>query len=155
MNALKHSQRGTTLFVTMIFLVVITLFGVSAINTSSMNLRIAGNMQFQQQAMAAAQQGIETAMGNLTTFTTPAAQSVAVDINKDGVTDYTAAVAAATCHTSQVASGYSAEYCALGSCPLDTNWEIQSTVNDSATGAKVVIHQGVKIRLPGGGTCPS
>ena len=41
MNALKHSQRGTTLFVTMIFLVVITLFGVSAINTSSMNLRIA------------------------------------------------------------------------------------------------------------------
>jgi len=155
MKTLKHAQQGTTLFITMIFLVVLTLFGVSSINTSSMNLRIAGNMQFQQQAAAAAQQGIETAIGSLTTFTTPAVQTVNVDINKDGTNDYAVSVASASCQFSQQASGYSAEYCALGSCPLDTNWELKSTVNDSTTGAKVVIHQGVKVRLPGGSTCPS
>lgn len=155
MKSLKHAQQGTTLFVTMIFLVVLTLFGVSAINTSSMNLRIAGNMQFQQQAQSAAQQGIETAIGSLATFTAPAAQTVNVDIDKDGDTDYAVSVAAAVCQNSQQASGYSADYCALGSCPLDTNWELVSTVNDSATGAKVVVHQGVKVRLPGGSTCPS
>lgn len=155
MNALKRAQQGTTLFVTLVFLVVITLFGVSAINTSSLNLRIAGNMQFQQQAAAAAQQGIETAMGSLTSFTSPVAQTVNVDINKDGTNDYAVAIATPACLSSQQASGYSVEYCALGSCPLDTNWELQSTVNDGTTGAKVVIHQGVKVRLPGGSTCPS
>lgn len=148
-----HKQHGSTLFVTMMFLVIITLFGVSAINTSNMNLRIAGNMQFQQQATAAAQQGIEVAIGNLATFTAPAAQTVNVDINKDGTSDYSVLVATPVCLSSQQAPGYSAEYCALGSCPLDTNWELQSSVNDAATGAKVVVHQGVKVRLPAGSTC--
>ncbi len=148
-----HRQQGSTLLVSLIFLVVITLFGVSAINTSSLNLRIAANSQFQAQAEAAAQLGIEQAIGSLTTFTAPSVQTITLDVNKDGSTDYTATVSAATCLSSKAASGYSAEYCATGACPNDTNWELVSTVNDAATGAKVTVRQGVKVRLPSSATC--
>ncbi len=148
-----HRQQGSTLLVSLIFLVVITLFGVSAINTSSLNLRIAANSQFQTQAEAAAQLGIEKAIGSLTTFTAPSVQTITLDVNKDGSTDYTATVSAATCLSSKAASGYSAEYCATGACPNDTNWELVSTVNDAATGAKVTVRQGVKVRLPSSATC--
>jgi Tfp pilus assembly protein PilX len=149
----QHQQQGSTLLVSLIFLVVITLFGVSAINTSSLNLRIAANSQFQTQAEAAAQLGIEQAIGSLTTFTSPSVQTITLDVNKDGTTDYTATVSAATCLSSKAASGYSAEYCATGACPNDTNWELVSTVNDAATGAKVTVRQGVKVRLPSSATC--
>jgi len=154
MKSLQH-QQGSTLLVSLIFLVVITLFGVSAINSSSLNLRIAANTQFQQQAVAAAQLGIEMAIGSLTTFTTPSTQTIAVDINKDGITDYTATISPAVCTGSRAASGYSAEYCATGACPIDTDWVLVSTVNDASTGAKVVLRQGVKVRLPGGTTLPA
>jgi len=153
MTSLKRTQQGTTLFVTMMFLVVITLFGVTAINTSSMNLRVAGNMQFQQEATAAAQQGIETAIGSLATFTSPAAQTVTIDINNDGTNDYSASVAAATCLSTAPAPGNDSEVCASGFCANDTNWELVSSVNDSATGAKVTVHQGIKVRLPSGASC--
>ena len=146
-------QQGSTLLVSLIFLVVITLFGVSAVNTSNLNLRIAANTQFQQQALAAAQLGIEKALGSVTTFTAPSVQTMMLDVNKDGATDYTASVSAATCLSSKSASGYSAEYCATGACPNDTNWELVSTVNDTATGAKVTLRQGVKVRLPSSATC--
>lgn len=148
-----HHQQGSTLLVSLIFLVVITLFGVSAINTSNLNLRIAANTQFQQQALAAAQLGIEQALGSVTTFTAPSVQTMALDVNKNGTTDYTATVSAATCLSSKAAAGYSAEYCATGACPNDTNWELVSTVNDTATGAKVTLRQGVKVRLSSSATC--
>ena len=146
-------QQGSTLLVSLIFLVVITLFGVSAVNTSNLNLRIAANTQFQQQALAAAQLGIEKALGSVTTFTTPSVQTMLLDVNKDGATDYTASVSAATCLSSKAAPGYSAEYCATGACPNDTNWELVSTVNDTATGAKITLRQGVKVRLPSSTIC--
>ena len=148
-----HPQQGSTLLVSLIFLVVITLFGVSAISTSNLNLRIAANAQFQQQAVSAAQLGIEKAIGSLTTFTAPSVQTIALDVNKDGVTDYTATVSAATCLSSKMASGYSVEYCATGACPNDTHWELISTVNDTVTGAKVTTRQGVMVRLPSSATC--
>lgn len=149
----QHQQRGSTLLVSLIFLIVITLFGISAINSSNLNLRIAANTQFQQQATAAAQLGIEQAIGSITTFTAPSVQTITLDVNKDGTPDYTATVSAATCLSSKAAAGYSAEYCATGACPNDTAWELVSTVNDTATGAKVTVRQGVKVRLPASATC--
>ena len=64
-----------------------------------------------------------------------------------------ATISPAVCISSKAATGYSAEYCATGACPIDTNWELVSTVNDASTGAKVTLRQGVKVRLPGGSTC--
>ena len=43
----------------MIMLVLLTLFVLSAINSGTINLRISGNTQAQDEARAAAQQAIE------------------------------------------------------------------------------------------------
>ena len=45
--SLKSRQRGATLLVTLIMLVVLTLFAVTAFNLSSVNLKIVGNFQAQ------------------------------------------------------------------------------------------------------------
>ena len=40
-----RAQRGATLLVALIMLVVLSLFVVSSMNTASTNLRVVGNMQ--------------------------------------------------------------------------------------------------------------
>src|SRR6478752_5815862 len=86
-------QRGMTLLVSLVMLVVLILLVVSAIRMSNSQLRTVGNVQAQNEAIAAAQQGVERLLGSVTNFTAPpATQTVNVDINGDGVTDYTATV---------------------------------------------------------------
>ncbi|WP_348688661.1 pilus assembly PilX family protein [Acidovorax soli] len=76
-------QRGATLLVAMIFLVVLMLIVISAIKVTNVNTRVVGNMQTQQEATAASQQMIEyTISGDLST--TPPNQILAVDINNSG-----------------------------------------------------------------------
>jgi Tfp pilus assembly protein PilX len=55
-------QRGTTLIVALIMLVLLTLFAVSSFNTANTNLRIVGNMQQKTEALNSAQEAIETAL---------------------------------------------------------------------------------------------
>jgi len=55
-----QTQRGATLVVALIMLVLLTLFAVSAMNTSIVNLKVVGNMQERSGALAATQQAIET-----------------------------------------------------------------------------------------------
>lgn len=148
----QHRQRGATLLVGLIILVVLTLLAVSAIRSSSLNLRIVGNMQFKSEAEAAAQQAIEQVMSSSAIFYTPTAQSIAVDINHDGTTDYTVSIGAPSCLKMATASGYSALFAA--SAPQDTYWDVKSTVTDSRSGSKIIVHQGVKVRLSAGVTCP-
>lgn len=56
---MHSSERGASLVVAMIMLVIITLLVVYAIRASNVNQRIAGNMQFQAEAASAAAMGIE------------------------------------------------------------------------------------------------
>ena len=52
--ASRHSQRGITLFVGLIMLVLITLMVTSAFTLSTSNLKSVGNMQARDEAIAAA-----------------------------------------------------------------------------------------------------
>jgi hypothetical protein len=45
-----HRQRGATLFIGLVMLVVLTLFALSAFQTSSTNLKTVGNMQEREEA---------------------------------------------------------------------------------------------------------
>jgi Tfp pilus assembly protein PilX len=87
----RQCQRGATLLVGMVMLVLLTLLALSAINSSTVNLKVVGNMQYQQEAMNAADAAINTVMSSSGFFSTPgtAPTSQAVDVNGDGVTDYT------------------------------------------------------------------
>ncbi len=177
----KTRQRAETLLVALVMLVVLTLLVISAIRAGTVNLRIVGNMQAQEEASTAAQQASEQVMSSNFTAN-PVSQVIAVDINRDGTTDYTvnvtpactgsialtnanlnAGVAAdAPCISSGAAqqtglmvSGVAVTAAVTGQswCYLQ-QWELQANVTDSNTGATATTVQGVALRVPAGTTCP-
>ncbi|TFZ01589.1 pilus assembly PilX family protein [Ramlibacter rhizophilus] len=85
------AQRGATLVVALIFLVLLSVFAINAFNSSTTNVRVVGNMQSRQEAIAAANLAIETVISSTAFSTTPAtvaATPINVDIDKDGANDY-------------------------------------------------------------------
>ena len=60
--ASKHAQRGAALVVGMLLLLVLTLLAISGMNTASLELAMAGNMQYRENAFQAAESGVEQAM---------------------------------------------------------------------------------------------
>lgn len=145
----RHRQRGATLFVALIFLLIMTLYAISSINMSTVNLRIIGNMQAVKQMDAAAQDAIETTLSNSNNFGLGAAPST-VTSTVSGV-PFTVDVTAPDCIDSRVATGYSAVVQNI--IPEDNTWELIATVTDDVTGASSTVHQGVEIRMLAG-NCP-
>jgi len=139
-------QHGATLFVALIFLLIMTLFAVSSINMSTINLRIIGNMQAAKQMDAAAQDAIEQKLSSSDSFGTAVTAS-SVTTNVSGV-DFDVDVDAPVCVDSRVATGYSAVVQNI--IPEDNTWEIVATVSDTVTGATSTVHQGVEIRMLAG-----
>ncbi len=93
-----HAQRGATLFVGLIMLVVLSMFLVSSLNTSTTNLKVVGNMQTKQEALAAAQETIETVISTPTFLSNPAnavptpcgtLNKMCTDLTGDGVPEFT------------------------------------------------------------------
>jgi len=142
-HTFRH-QNGATLIVALIMLVMMTILAVSAINLSTINLKIVGNMQSQKEMDAAAQEAIEQVMSQYTVFTSPAATVVSTPMGPVQVTE-------AVCISRNVAKGYTAVV--SGVIPDDNVWEIKASITDPLTGAKTILHQGVAIRMPAG-NCP-
>ena len=138
----RQRQQGATLLVSLIMLVVITMFAVTGINLSSVNLRIVGNAQIQRQLESAVQEAIEQAITNPTVFSMTA---VAMTATIDG---FDVAVSAPGCKYYTVAEGYTRTHQNIA--PEFTYWDFNATANDGLSGARVTINQGVKIPLPAG-----
>lgn len=136
-------QQGSVLVVCLVMLVLVTLFALTSINSSVINLKIIGNSQSLKSLESSTLQAIEQVIGTLASFQAPAAQTVTVN-------NYSIAVTAPTCLAFAPADGYSA-LSALS--PDDTYWELQAAATDPASGASVAMSQGVKIRL-NAGSCP-
>jgi hypothetical protein len=91
-------QRGATLLVTLIMLIMMTLFALSAMNTSIVSLRMVGNMQSRAEALDATQGAIETAISttrfvdfpaDAIPFPCGAPNTLCTDLNGDGTPDLT------------------------------------------------------------------
>ena len=172
----RNPQRGATLTIAMIMLVLLTLFVLAAINMTSVNFRIMGNEQARNEAMAAGQQAIEQVAS--TNFpAAPVAKTVNVDINADGTTDYAVAVAAPVCQNSIPIKLVELDIAKPGDIPCfgsgvspapgvpmggvgnslcaNTQWDISARATDPTTntGTDVTIHQGIGQRVPIGTTC--
>ena len=65
-------QRGVTLLIVLVMLVVLTLFGITAINVSTSNLQVVGNMQVRKTNEAVANQAVETILSSISYFNNPA-----------------------------------------------------------------------------------
>ena len=68
-----HRQRGATLLVGLVMLVILTLFALSAFQTSTTNLKTTGNMQAREEAQNAAQQVIDQVISTADFVLNPAA----------------------------------------------------------------------------------
>jgi Tfp pilus assembly protein PilX len=155
-------QGGMTLLISLIMLVVLTLFAITAIRTGNIGFKIVGNQQAQKLMEAAAQQAIEQAISNLANFdpatviapSATVAQRVCVNA---AAGDAPVAIPPGTCSSGtqvdvapvRCISTKRSQYDSLtqSMATYDNLWEIVATVTDTLTGAKATYHQGVKIRM--------
>lgn len=59
----RYAQTGATLIVGLVLLLVLTVVGVSGMNTATMEITMAANTQYQEDAFQLAEDGIEIAIG--------------------------------------------------------------------------------------------
>ena len=87
-------QRGATLIVTLVMLIMLTLFAISAMNTSTTNLQVVGNMQIRHEGLRASNEAIEATLSTTQFLETPtnavavpcgAQNTLCTDLNGDGV----------------------------------------------------------------------
>ena len=178
----RTTQRGFTLVMTLIFLIIFMLFAISMVSSSMINTKVAANQQYRLEASTVAQQGIEQVMSQpfiqvpITIIT-----SVQVDVNGDTTPDFTAQVAPPVCLDSKVIPNASlplGDVCKVPNNPNGnltlpgpaastspppvapsmcsaTNWDIQSSVTDANnTAVAVTVHQGASVQVPIGTPCP-
>ena len=139
-------QRGATLLISLIMLVVLTLFAVAGFNLSSVNLKIAGNYQAQKSMEAVALEAIEQIISSAAPFNAPAAVLPTLTVS-----GYTVNVGTPKCNYAVEAKGYTKKAGEI--VPEDTDWQIRADVTDPLSGAKAVIVQGIRIRMLAG-KCP-
>jgi hypothetical protein len=164
-NHTPHSQRGMTLLVAMIILVMITLLAVSAFRVSNTNLKVVGSMQGRQEGVSAAQAVIEQVLSSIQFTRAPAgvaAQHWGIDINGDSTEDFDVKLSPQPrcIRTAPVVLGGKiapADLPCVGSAVLgkahlsaycsDTIWEITATTQDKLTAANTTVRQGVAVRV--------
>ena len=170
-------QRGASLVIALIMLVALSLLAAQAFRSSTTNQRIVGNTQARQEALAAVQAAIEATISSAQFTKTPievAAVPIHVDIDGDGVPDYTVNLTPApVCYRKSTVPtsaldlappafkdrnclGPTQQEFGTDSDPLathidsicaNTDWNVRAVVTDAATKTSVAINQGVTVRV--------
>lgn len=184
MTRTPRRQRGATLVVSLIMLLLITLLAVSSFSLGKGNLQIVGNMQQRGQAFAAAQQAVATTISSTQFTATPTnaipapcngvANTVCVSVNGDGNNDVVVVVTPA-CDSIQPIPVTQLNFadpndagCLIGSSQnfgvagsandnsmcSNSVWDINASATDQMSGANFVVDQGVGVRVPSSTLCP-
>jgi Tfp pilus assembly protein PilX len=169
------AQRGYTVVVALIMLTALALLAASAVRSGSTNLRAVGNMQSRQEALASAQAAIERTISTPQFTSQPAAvaaRPIAVDLDGDGSSDYTATLSPAPscynyrtvktteldpdvandvpCMRSSAGNAAGIESTsgssALDSLCADSEWNLRVVIGDASSGTSVAVNQGVAVR---------
>lgn len=174
----QKKQRGSTLIVGIIMLIVITLLVVYSIRSGNINLRIAGNMQFQAEAFAATQQGVERVIDQIRTTDLIAsipAQTIPVTVNGLTYNVQTAPMTKCLMDVPVLNTSLNPAIAEDAACfenpdtdrPVGADglltttqsacknqvWEVQANVTETMSGASMTQVQGVAIRVPSTVTC--
>lgn len=145
---LTNHQRGATLIVALIMLLLFTLLVSGAFRLSGTNLQAVGNMQVREEGLAAAEQAIEGIIP--TDFIDAGTQTPTIDINNDGVDDYNVVIQPPACikvSLAQATAQSSVQLAALSSNTWNTVWEIVATATDQRTSTSVTIRTGIRVLL--------
>lgn len=175
-RALPARERGATLVVSLIMLLLLSLLAANSFTLAKGNLQISGNLQQRAQELAAAQQAIELVVSSAQFTQTPAnalqnpcngnANTVCVDVNGDGVTDVNVTVTP-TCLERYIIPDLQLDFsnpndagCIMGvnqtfgvagasnsnSACANTVWDTQATATDVITNAQYVVDEGSAVR---------
>lgn len=174
-------QSGAVLLVSLVLLVVMTLFALAAMNFTNTQARIAGNVQVRSELKAAAQQAVEQVISNFDPDDTSPVV-VLSDVNGDNTNDYQVTVTKsclssitlspdapeadllastdnAACQISGAAQSTGIETAtAGGSICASSLWDVSAVGTDapSATfksSASITAHQGIATRVFALTTC--
>ena len=154
-------QRGATLLVSLIMLVVLTLFAVTGFNLSGVNLKIVGNFQQQKFTESMVREALEQVVSTVTIFTSPAATCInpttaAVSTPSGSPLACSAStdvlIDKPKCNYTVTAKGYTKKIGELS--PEDTNWDVRASYTDSSSKATAAMVQGVAVRMLAG-NCPA
>ena len=150
------SERGAVLIVALMMLVLLSVLVASSFTLSSTNLKSVSNTQLRNEAIAAANAAIEQVMSS--SFTdAPAPESINIDLNNDGTTDYTVQLSAPVCVSASAITTTAlppssvtlpTAFTSANSTYFETVWDLDATVTDAASGASAHVHQGVRVLLP-------
>ena len=162
-SRLPGRERGTTLLIALVFLVILTLFAVSGMNTGIVNLRTANNAQLMIEAQFAAQQQIEALLSSAANFhydkTVPPATPWPTDtttnvLTAGGYTDFSITASRPRCvNVRNVDIEYSDDIVKAGQAPREHYWVVEAVATDGVFGTKATVRQGIKIRLAQTYTC--
>ncbi len=153
-----HGQSGITLIISMVMLVMLTLFVISGIRLSNINLQIVGNYQWQKTMEMVTDSALEQVISEVANFSDSATE---MDICQDGsvtsagctiLNPEIGTVTAPLCTRSATASGYSKKLGELA--PEDNVWILNASASDSVTGATIRIYRGITVRQLAG-NCPA
>lgn len=175
MRNTSETQRGSSLVVAVIFLLLLGTLALTGLRSSTTNVQIVGNMQARHEVTAAAQMLLEQTVSTDEFARNPAgvfaAARVETDVNGDGVSDAVAVLAEAPrClrargvplvdldpSNPQDAPCFASAALAnpglvpgmggpAGSLCADTEWHLRARATEAATGATITLNQGVTLR---------
>jgi Tfp pilus assembly protein PilX len=170
-------QRGVTLVVAMVMLVLITLLALTTFNLGKSSIQVVSNMQSRDEGVAAARQTIDEALSSTRFFTTPqdalaapcdGANTRCTDVNGDGKPDVKTTLKPSACvKTRNIKSSEldlskaQDQGCLLGagqsfgvagsvtgdSMCADSTWELDAVSTDQVSASQVEVVQGVNVRV--------
>jgi type IV pilus assembly protein PilX len=135
-----HDQRGVALVMALVILLVLTILGVAAMNTTTLEERMAGSSQEVTRAFEAAESGVNSALGTAGVMNLN--QETTNTFSYTGATRPSAEVVTKWIQYSppKRGSGYSAQMRAA-------NFKMKSTGRTNAN-AKLIVNQGVGQIMP-------
>lgn len=143
-------QRGAALVIGLIMLVLISLMLIAALNIGMTNFRSVGNMQYREEALAAANAAIQQRVSSTTALSTAITVSH-IDIDSDGTTDYDVTVTPVCVNAFKVftapPSSLSLGPAMSASPEWSTTWDITATSTDARTGVSVTVNTGVRVQM--------
>ena len=165
-------QKGATLLIGLIMLVLLTLMAITSFNLGKSNLQIVGNMQYRNETVRAAEEAVEAAIS--TPASVSAASASNIDINADGTPDVAVTITPTLVQAHVLKNsalnldplagqlgctlGQAQAFAIVGAATGNslcarTLYDLRVVATQAATNTSVELHQGVSIQVPADTVC--
>jgi len=139
--SITGSQQGAALVMALVILLILTLLGVTAMGTSSLEEKMAGNIQEATRAFEAGESGLNKALSEEGTLDINTATTKKYSFDSDNSGKAEVVTKFVQYSQAKRGSGYGSSYNTVA------NFD-QTSTGTTITGARSVIHQGIAQTLP-------